>query len=70
MVQKLTETKDVAQAIEKVRGEGWNALIYDEETLIRERRLKPRPLVSRYDARAGKHVPVDPYEYEDEDLSE
>ena len=71
VVQKLTEAKDVAQAIEKVRGEGWNALVYDEETLIRERRLKPRPLVSRYDPKVGEHVPVDPYEDDGpEDLSE
>ena len=71
VVQKLTEAKDVARAIEKVRGEGWNALVYDEETLIRERRLKPRPLVSRYDPKAGGHVPIDPYEDDGpEDLSE
>jgi hypothetical protein len=70
VVRKLIEAEDVAQAIEKVRGGGWNALVYDEETLITERRLKPRPLVSRYDPKAGKHVPIDPYEDEPEDLSE
>ncbi len=70
VVRKLTEAKDVARAIEKVRGGGWNCLVYDEETLIRECRLKPRPLVTRHDPKTGKHVPVDPYEYEDEDLSE
>lgn len=70
VVRKLTEAKDVARAIDKVRGGGWNALVYDEESLITERRLKPRPLVSRYDPKVGKHVPVDPYEYEAEDLSE
>jgi hypothetical protein len=70
VVRKLTEAKDVAQAIEKVRGGGWNALVYDEEILITERRLEPRPLVSRYDPKAGKHVALDPYEYETEDLSE
>jgi hypothetical protein len=71
VVRKLTEAKDVAQAIEKVRGEGWNCLVYGEETLMRERRLKPRPLVSRYDPKVGTHVPVDPYEDDGpEDLSE
>ena len=70
VVQKLTEAKDVAQAIEKVRGEGWNCLVYDEETLITERRLEPRPLVARRDPRTGDWTPVDPYEDEPEDLSE
>jgi hypothetical protein len=71
VVRKLTEAKNVAQAIGKVRGGGWNCLVYDEETLIRKRRLKPRPLVSRYDPEAGKHVPLDPYEDDGlEDLSE
>ncbi len=71
VVRKLTEAKDVARAIEMVRGGGWNALVYDEETLIRERRLKPRPLVSRYDPQAGKHVPIDPCGVDGpEDLSE
>jgi hypothetical protein len=44
-----------------VRGEGWSFLVYDEEVLIAERRLDPRPLVSRYDPQVGKHVPIDPY---------
>jgi hypothetical protein len=71
VVRKLTEAKDVGRAIEMVRGGGWNALVYDEEALITERRLKPRPLVTRYDLKVGSHVPIDPYEYEDpEDLSE
>jgi hypothetical protein len=71
VVRKLTEAKDVARAIEKVRGEGWNALVYDEETLITKRTLKPRPLVSRYDPKVGKHIPIDPYEDRHlEDLSE
>jgi hypothetical protein len=70
VVRKLTEAKDVERAIEKVRGKGWNCLVYDEETLITERRLEPRPLVSRCDPETGKRVPIDPYEYEPEDLSE
>jgi hypothetical protein len=71
VVRKLTEAKDVAQAIEMVRGGGWNSLVYDEEALITERRLKPRPLVARYDPKVGRHLPIDPYEYKGpEDLSE
>ena len=69
-MRKLTEAKDVARAIEKVRGEGWNFLVYDEEILITERRLEPRPLVTRHSPRTGEWVPVDPYNQEVEDLSE
>jgi hypothetical protein len=70
VVRKLTEAKDVAQAIEKVRGEGWNCLVYDEEILINERRLEPRPLVTKRDPHSGEWTPVDPYEQAVEDLSE
>ena len=70
LVRKLTEAKDVARAIESVRGEGWNFLVYDEDVLITERRLEPRPLVTRRDPHTGEWTPVDPYHQEVEDLSE
>jgi hypothetical protein len=53
-----------------VRGRGWNCLVYDEEVVISERRLEPRPLVTRRDPHTGEWTPVDPYEQEVEDLSE
>ena len=69
---KLCEAKDVERALEEVQGEAtFYSIVYEPEILINERRLEPRPLVSRYDPEAGKHVPIDPYEYEDPgDLSE
>jgi hypothetical protein len=70
VVRKLTEAKDVERAIEKVRGEGWSFLVYDENILIHERRLEPRGLVARYDPNLGEHVIRDPYEQALEDLSE
>ena len=70
VMQKLTEARDVARAIEKVRGGGWNCLVYDEEILITERRLEPRPLVTRRNPHTGEWTPVDPYHQEVEDLSE
>ena len=70
VVRKLTQAKDVARAIDKVRGEGWSFLVYDEEVLITERRLEPRPLVTRRDLHTGEWTPVDPYDQRVEDLSE
>lgn len=71
ILRKVCEAKDVEQAIELVHGGGsFSFLVYDPDILITERRLEPRPLVSRYDPEAGKHVPIDPYEWELEDLSE
>jgi hypothetical protein len=72
VLQKLCQAKDIEQAVARVRGQGtFNVIPYDLEALIIERRLEPRPLVSRYDPEAGKHVPIDPYEYDGpEDLSE
>jgi hypothetical protein len=69
-VKKLCEAKDVAQAIEKVRSEGWNCLVYDAEVLINERRLEPRGLVSKYNPETGEHEVRDPYDQRVEDLSE
>jgi hypothetical protein len=70
VVRKLTEAKDVTRALELVEGEGkFSFLVYDPDILITERRLEPRPLVSHYDPEAGKHVPIDPYEWELEHLS-
>jgi hypothetical protein len=70
VVQKLTEAKDVARAIEKVRGKGWNCLVYDEEILITERRLEPRPLVTRRDPHTGEWHAQNPCDERVEDLSE
>jgi hypothetical protein len=71
VLRKLTEAKDVERAIELVRDEGsWDFLVYDIEILVAERSLEPRGLVSRYDPVLGKHVVLDPYDYEPEDLSE
>jgi hypothetical protein len=71
VLRKLTEAKDVERAIELVRGEGsWDFLVYDIDTLISERRLEPRGLVSRYDPDLGEHVVRDPYEEGPGDLSE
>ena len=72
VLRKVCEAKDIERALEKVRGEGsFNFIVYEPEILINERRLEPRPLVSRYDPGVGKHVPIDPYEYEGpRDLSE
>jgi hypothetical protein len=62
VVRKLTEARDVEQAMHKVCGEGWNCLVYDPGILINERRLEPRGLVTRYDPETGKHHVGDPYE--------
>jgi hypothetical protein len=70
VVRKLCEAKDVERAVEQVRGEGWNCLVYDEEILIRERRLVPRALVVERDPETGEWHPRDPYEEGVEDLSE
>ena len=72
VMRKLTEAKDVEQAVELVRGEGsWDFFVYDIEVLISERTLEPRGIVSRYDPVAGEHRVLDPYDYyEHEDLSE
>jgi hypothetical protein len=71
VLQKLTEARDVEEAVEKVRGEGsYNFIPYDLDALISERRLEPRPLASRYDPETGEHVPQDPYDDPVEDLSE
>ena len=71
VLRKLTEAKDVERAAELVRGEGTSDFLpYDVETLIRERRLEPRGLVSHYDPVLGEHVVQDPYDCEPEDLSE
>ena len=69
---KLCEAKDVERALEEVQGEAtFYSIVYEPEILINERRLEPRPLVSRYDPGVGKQVPIDPYEYEGpRDLSE
>jgi hypothetical protein len=71
VVRKLTEAADVAAALELVRGEGsYNFIVYDPDILISERRVVPRPLVSRYDAALGRHVALDPYDHEPQHLSE
>jgi hypothetical protein len=71
VLRKLTEAKDVEQAIELVRGEGsWDFIPYDIEVLITERRLEPRGLVNRYDPVLDEHVPQDPYDEVAENLSE
>jgi hypothetical protein len=71
VLRKLTEARNIARAIELVRGEGsYNFIPYDYEVLVAERRLEPRPLASRYDAASGSHEPLDPYEDPVEDLSE
>jgi hypothetical protein len=71
VMRKLTQAKDVEQAIELVRGEGsWDFIPYDIEVLITERRLVPRPLVSSYDPDLDEHVAQDPYLEGVEDFSE
>jgi hypothetical protein len=70
VVRKLTEAKDVQSALERVRGGGgWNCLVYDEEILIKERRLQPRALVIERDPDTGEWDPRNPYEEGLEDLS-
>jgi hypothetical protein len=71
ILQKLCEAKDVERATALLRGEGtFNFIPYDLEALLSERRLEPASFVSRYDPKVGGHVPIDPYEWELEDLSE
>jgi hypothetical protein len=71
VLRKLTEAKDVERAIELVRGEGsWDFLVYDIEVLMSDRSLEPRGIESRYDPVAGEHRIPDPYNNEQEDLSE
>ncbi len=72
VVRKLTEAKDVEAALDALMDTqgAFSFLVYDRHVLITERRLGPRPLISRYDPDLGEHVPLDPYEYEPEDLSE
>jgi hypothetical protein len=53
VVRKLLEAKDIARAVEQVRGKGWNCLVYDEQILINERRLEPRALVVERDPQTG-----------------
>jgi hypothetical protein len=67
VVQKVTEAKDVEAAIPQVFGA---FLPYDRETLVKERRLVPRSLVSRFDPETKTHVPLDPYAERPGDLSE
>jgi hypothetical protein len=70
--RKLTEAKYVAEALDKVRGGGsFSFFVYDRDVLIKERRLEPRGLVTRYDPETGEHHVRDPWEHQpDEDLSE
>jgi hypothetical protein len=71
VVRKLTEAKDVEEAVVQVFGTGpFSFLVYDPEILVRERRLVPRSLVSEYDPEKGTHVPWDPYDELPGDLSE
>ena len=72
VLRKLTEAKDIQRAAELVRGPqgSWAFLPYDIEVLISERRLEPRPLVSRYDPATAQHGLLDLYEHHLEDLSE
>jgi hypothetical protein len=67
VVQKVTEAKDVEAAIPQVFGA---FLPYDRETLVKERRLVPRSMVSEYDPETRTHVPLDPYAERPGDLSE
>lgn len=44
--RKLTEARDPAAALKQITGDGPHSLFpYDEEALVRERRLVPRALV-------------------------
>jgi hypothetical protein len=71
ILRKLTQAKDLERAAEQVRGEGsCDFLPYDIEVLISERRLEPRPLMSRYNPTTAEHELLDPYEHHLEDLSE
>ena len=71
VVRKLTEAKDVEEAVIQVYGTGpFSFLVYDPEILVNERRLAPRGLVSSYDPDKGEHVVWDPYDERLEDLSE
>jgi len=52
-------------------GGSFGTFPYDLETLINERRLEPRGLVSRYDPVTGEHHVRDPWEHRPTpDLSE
>jgi hypothetical protein len=76
VVRKLTEAKNVEEAVVQVFGTGpFSFLVYNPDILVRERRLVPRSLVSEYDPEKKNHVPWDPYDERldkvlGEDLSE
>jgi hypothetical protein len=66
-VKMVLKAKDIETAIPQVFGA---FLPYDKETLVEERRLQPRSMVSRYDAETGTFVHLDPYDQRVSDLSE
>jgi hypothetical protein len=66
-VKMVLQARDVEAAIPQVFGA---FLPYDRETLVKERRLVPRSLVSEYNLEKGTHVPLDPYAERPGDLSE
>lgn len=66
-VKMVLEAKDVEAAIPQVFGA---FLPYDKETLVKERRLVPRPMVCEYDPETGTKVHLDPYDQRVGDLSE
>jgi hypothetical protein len=71
--KKLTEAKYPERALNQIHdgGGSFGTFPYDREVLIKERRLEPRGLVSRYDPETGEHHIRDPWERQpDEDLSE
>jgi hypothetical protein len=67
MIKKGQAEKELDRHINEFFGA---FLPYDRETLVKERRLVPRSMVSEYDPETRTHFSLDPYAERPGDLSE